>query len=48
MKFAEKFHKKMKKQLEENTKDKEKKKTAPTKQTLPAWFSKEQEVEEEK
>ncbi len=46
MKFAEKFHKKMKKQLEENTKDKEKKKPTPTKQTLPAWFSKEQEVEE--
>ncbi len=46
MKFAEKFHKKMKKQLEDNTKDKEKKKPTPAKQTLPAWFSKEQEVEE--
>jgi len=43
MKIAEKYHKKMKKQLTETKKPKEKKEQE---QSLPAWFSKEQEIEE--
>lgn len=43
MKIAEKYHKKMKKQLAETKKPKEKKEQE---QHLPAWFSKEQEIEE--
>ncbi|MBP5678301.1 MAG: DnaD domain protein [Bacilli bacterium] len=45
MKIAEKYHKKMKKQLEESKEKKETKKPLPEKQ-VPAWFQKEQTLEE--
>ena len=45
MKFAEKFHKKMKKESS-TTDKKEIKPKINNKQSLPAWFSKEQDVSE--